>query len=66
LPAVDSAMLQVLVKRYPKTLTLDQVTVVAGYEIGKSTTRNAAGRLRSLGLVEGGNTAMQASKDLCE
>jgi len=66
LPAADSAMLQVLVKRYPKSLTLDQVTVAAGYEPGKSTTKNAAGRLRSLGLVEGGNNAMQASKDLCE
>lgn len=66
LPAVDAAMLKSLVKHYPKRFTLDQISVVAGYEPGKSTTRNAAGRLRSLGLIEGNNNAMIANWDLCE
>ncbi len=56
LERVDGEMLRVLAKRYPTPMTYDDLAKAAGYEPKKSTARNAASRLRGLGLVEGKNT----------
>ncbi len=56
LEKVDGEMLRVLAKRYPTPLMYNDLAKAAGYEPEKSTARNAASRLRGLGLVEGANT----------
>jgi len=60
----DELFLRALVDVYPHFLTKHEAAERAGYDAGVSTTKNALGRLRSLGLIVGGNDSIRASDDL--
>lgn len=49
---------------YPKALSLKEAAKRAGYEPDSGGVRNAAGKLRTLELVHGGNAGMTADKRL--
>ena len=61
----ERAMLRVLVERYPERIDKNDLASFAGYSSTSSSVFNALGKLRSLCLIEGGNTSgMVASETL--
>jgi len=57
-------MLGVIVKAYPKALSLQVAAEKCGYSPTSGSVSNAAGRLRTLALVAGGNAGMTANPRL--
>ena len=64
LSKAEREILQQVVTVYPKALDLHTAAKRAGYAPEAGNTRNAAGRLRTLMLVEGGNAGMTANERL--
>lgn len=53
-----------VVRAYPKPMSLQEAARACGYEPTSGGIRNAAGRLRTLALVTGGNSGMVANERL--
>jgi hypothetical protein len=64
LGSCESGILGYLLGSYPKPATLDAAAKAAGYEPGQPIVVKSAGKLRTLGLVSGGNEAMVANERL--
>ena len=60
----NRTMLQVIVKAYPKHVDMERVAETAGYSVKTSSVKNGLGKLRSLHLIHGGNSAMVADETL--
>jgi phage terminase small subunit len=60
----EGKMLRVLVEAYPKPLDRDTVAERAGYSTTSGHVDNSLGRLRTMDLIRGGNSAITASDDL--
>lgn len=64
LGACEAGILKHLLGSYPKPATLDVAAKAAGYEPGQPIVVKSAGKLRTLGLVNGSNEAMVANERL--
>jgi predicted transcriptional regulator len=64
LDKAEREILRELVDVYPNTLPLTVAAERAGYAPSSGGVRNAAGKLRTLMLVEGGNAGMRAAERL--
>lgn len=64
LDRAERLILGEVVAAYPKALSLKDAASSAGYEPTSGGVRNAAGRLRTLELVRGGNAGMTADRRL--
>jgi hypothetical protein len=64
LSKAERELLQVAVSAHPKAVSLKVAAEKCGYEPTSGGVRNAAGKLRSLNLVSGGNAAMTANERL--
>ena len=60
----ERAMLEVILKAYPETLTRDEVAEAANYNVTSGHVDNTLGRLRSMDLIKGPGSAIRASEDL--
>jgi hypothetical protein len=56
--------LKIVVGEYPKPVSLTTAAERTGYAPDSGNIRNAAGRLRTLALVDGGNGGMVANERL--
>ncbi len=64
LDPAQGKMLRVIVEAYPKPLHRDTVAERAGYSTTSGHVDNSLGRLRTMDLIRGGNSAITASDDL--
>lgn len=62
----ERAMLEVILKAYPATLTRDEVAEAASYNVTSGHVDNTLGRLRSMDLIQGPGSAIRASEELFE
>jgi hypothetical protein len=60
----EAAILRQVIFAYPNAISLREAAEAEGYSTASSGPGNAAGKLRTLNLVEGGNAAMRANKQL--
>jgi hypothetical protein len=60
----ERQILSEVVAGYPNEVSLAAAAKAAGYEPSSGTVRNAAGKLRTLNLMHGGNGAMVADRRL--
>lgn len=60
----EALLLQHVLERYPKAVSLAQAATASGYEPNSGGVRNAAGRLRTLMLINGTNAAITANERL--
>lgn len=60
----EGLILDQVIGVYPKAISLHDAATRAGYEPDSGGVRNAAGKLRTLMLIEGGNSGMTANENL--
>lgn len=60
----EGLILQQVRRAHPRACSLEQAAKGAGYEPSSGGVRNAAGKLRTLELVRGGNSGMQINEKL--
>lgn len=66
LPKAEREILAVVVHAYPDPVSLHNAAVQCGYAPSSGGMRNAAGKLRTLDLVEGGNDGMRANERIVD
>jgi hypothetical protein len=64
LPKAEREILAVVVQAYPRPVSLSRAAEECGYSVTSGGIRNAAGKLRTLMLVTGGNDGMTANERL--
>lgn len=60
----EASLLQQVLESYPRPVSLAEAAVASGYEPSSGGVRNGAGRLRTLMLINGTNSAMTANERL--
>ena len=60
----EREILRQVVRAYPREVSLSEAAAQAGYSVSSGGVRNAAGKLRTLMLVEGTNAGLKASGTL--